>query len=151
MFARVNLQILCGTGSRLSGKLTTVHVPTTTPLGHLVEPISEYHACKSMTSSPMHIVLYTSQILDGETIREWMQPAYKYFDRTGFGHPWELVPLGDFTLRTKDGVLNGYNSEFQMAVRHCTILKNSAHTEQKQLGIHSRASRLVTVTYTIIQ
>ena len=56
------------------------------------------------------------QILDGETIREWMQPAYKYADGTGFGYPWELKPLGDYVLRTKDGAINGYNAEFQMAV-----------------------------------
>lgn len=40
-----------------------------------------------------------------------------YADGTGFGHPWELIPLGNFTLRTKDGLINGYKSEFQMAVR----------------------------------
>lgn len=57
-----------------------------------------------------------SQILDGETIREWMQPAYNYADGTGFGYPWELRPLGNYTLRTKDGVINGYNSELQFAV-----------------------------------
>ena len=56
------------------------------------------------------------QILDGESIREWMQPAYKYADRTGFGHPWELIPVGNYTLRTKDGAINGYNAEFQFAV-----------------------------------
>ena len=49
-----------------------------------------------------------------------------YADGTGFGHPWELIPLGNFTLRTKDGAINGYNSEFQMAVRcsiTCTLYK----------------------------
>ena len=45
-----------------------------------------------------------------------MQPAYKYADRTGFGHPWELIPVGNYTLRTKDGAINGYNAEFQFAV-----------------------------------
>jgi len=47
-----------------------------------------------------------------------MQPAYQYEDGTGFGHPWELIPLGNYTLRTKDGGINGYLSEFQMAVRN---------------------------------
>jgi hypothetical protein len=56
------------------------------------------------------------QILDGETIREWMQPAYTYADGTGFGHPWELLQLGNFILRTKAGVMNGYNAELQFAV-----------------------------------
>jgi CubicO group peptidase (beta-lactamase class C family) len=58
----------------------------------------------------------TEQILDGETIREWMQPAYTYADGTGFGHPWELLQLGNFILRTKAGVMNGYNAELQFAV-----------------------------------
>lgn len=55
------------------------------------------------------------QILDGETIREWMEPAYTYFDGTGFGHPWELLRLSNYTLRTKSGEINGYASQFQMA------------------------------------
>ena len=59
------------------------------------------------------------QILDGETIREWMQPAYTYPDGTGFGHPWEFIPLYNYTLRTKAGVINGYNAEMQfMASQH---------------------------------
>ena len=45
-----------------------------------------------------------------------MQPAYTYADGTGFGHPWELWQLGDFILRTKAGVMNGYNAELQFAV-----------------------------------
>lgn len=45
-----------------------------------------------------------------------MAPAYKYPDRTGFSFPWELIPLGNYTLRTKDGAINGYRAEFQMAV-----------------------------------
>jgi len=68
------------------------------------------------------IWLWHKQILDGETIREWMQPAYQYEDGTGFGHPWELIPLGNYTLRTKDGGINGYLSEFQMAVRNILFL-----------------------------
>ena len=56
------------------------------------------------------------QLIDGETVREWMHPAYVYPDGTGFCLPWELVPLDPFTLLTKPGVLNGYNTEFQMAV-----------------------------------
>lgn len=62
------------------------------------------------------LIVGYSQILDGETLREWMQPAYNYADGTGFGYPWELMPLGNYTLRTKDGVMNGYNSELQFAV-----------------------------------
>ena len=62
------------------------------------------------------------QILDGETIREWMQPAYIYHDGTGFGHPWELEPLSNFSLRTKDGVMNGYNAEIQFAVSQCNVI-----------------------------
>ena len=50
-----------------------------------------------------------------------MQPAYMYIDGTGFGYPWELFRLGNYTLRTKDGAINGYNAEFQMAVRKHTI------------------------------
>jgi len=57
-----------------------------------------------------------------------MQPAYKYTDGTGFGYPWELIPLGDFTLRTKDGKLNGYNAEFQMAVKPTCIKHPSVKT-----------------------
>ena len=64
------------------------------------------------------ISLSNLQILDGETIREWMEPAYKYFDRTGFGHPWELLILNNYTLRTKSGEINGYASQFQMAVSY---------------------------------
>ena len=63
-------------------------------------------------------VVYTHmQLVDGETLREWLAPAYVNPDGTGFSFPWELVPLGNYTLRTKDGVMNGYNAEFQMAVR----------------------------------
>ena len=62
------------------------------------------------------------QILDGESIREWMAPAYKYPDRTGFSFPWELIPLGNYTLRTKDGAINGYRAEFQMAVSIISIV-----------------------------
>ncbi len=54
--------------------------------------------------------------MDGETLREWMEPAYEYADGSGFSYPWELIPLGNYTLHTKDGVLNGYNAELQMAV-----------------------------------
>ena len=43
---------------------------------------------------------------------------YKYHDGTGYGHPWELIPLGNYTLRTKDGGVPGYNTEFEMAVRY---------------------------------
>ena len=56
------------------------------------------------------------QILDGETIREWMLPAYTYPDGTGFGHPWELMPVENYTLLTKAGVINGYNAEMQFSV-----------------------------------
>ena len=56
------------------------------------------------------------QLVDGETLREWVEPVYVYPDGTGFSLPWELKPLGNYTLRTKDGVMNGYNAEFQMAV-----------------------------------
>jgi len=49
-------------------------------------------------------------------VREWIEPAYKYPDGSGFSYPWELVKLGNYTLRTKDGAINGYNTEFQMAV-----------------------------------
>ena len=45
-----------------------------------------------------------------------MEPAYVYPDGSGFSYPWELIKLGNYTLRTKDGVMNGYNAEFQMAV-----------------------------------
>ena len=64
----------------------------------------------------MNFVVYHTQILDGETIREWMEPTYMYYDGTGYGHPWELIPLGNYTLRTKAGDINGYSSAFQMAV-----------------------------------
>lgn len=59
----------------------------------------------------------SSQLVDGETLREWLEPAFTYPDGTGFSLPWELKLLGSYTLRTKDGVMNGYNAEFQMAVR----------------------------------
>jgi len=39
-----------------------------------------------------------------------------YADTTGFAYPWELLPLGNYTLKTKDGRINGYTSEFYMAV-----------------------------------
>ena len=57
------------------------------------------------------------QILDGETIRDWLNPAYLYPDGTGFSYPWELLPLANYTLHTKDGRINGYMSELQMVVR----------------------------------
>ena len=47
-----------------------------------------------------------------------MEPAYTYFDGTGFGHPWELLLLSNYTLRTKSGQINGYASQFQMAVSY---------------------------------
>ena len=50
-----------------------------------------------------------------------MHPAYNYADGTGFGHPWELRPLGQYNLRTKDGVMNGYNAELQFSVSIATI------------------------------
>ena len=72
--------------------------------------------------------------MDGETIREWMEPAYTYADGTGFGHPWELVPLGNYTLRTKDGVINGYNAELQFAVRPPQkIMENFVDFPQKRI------------------
>lgn len=48
-----------------------------------------------------------------------MQPVYTYRDGTGFGRPWELVPTANYTLRTKDGGINGYQAEFLMAVSNC--------------------------------
>ena len=72
-----------------------------------------------VTTANVDTIMFTSlQLLDGETIREWLGPVYVYADGTGFSLPWELVPLGNYTLRTKDGVMNGYNAEFQMAVRY---------------------------------
>ena len=68
---------------------------------------------------PFHIF----QIVDGESIREWLAPAYKYPDRTGFSFPWELIPLGNYTLRTKGGAINGYRAEFQMAVSDGILIK----------------------------
>lgn len=59
------------------------------------------------------------QVLDGETIREWMHPAYMYRDGTGYGHPWELVPTGNYTLQTKPGNVPGYATLFSMAVSDC--------------------------------
>ena len=76
--------------------------------------------CKTLlTNSLVYNIL---QIVDGESIREWLAPAYKYPDHTGFSFPWELIPLGNYTLRTKDGAINGYRAEFQMAVSD-SILK----------------------------
>ena len=46
-----------------------------------------------------------------------MHPAYMYFDQFGFGHPWELLPYSNYTLVTKDGAINGYLTEYRMAVR----------------------------------
>ena len=64
------------------------------------------------------MLIVLKQILDGETIREWVEsPAYIYRDGSGYGHPWELLPYGNHTMRTKAGAINGYLSEFQMAVR----------------------------------
>ena len=56
------------------------------------------------------------QLIDGETIREWMQPAYTYFDGTGYGYPWEILPSHNYSLRTKGGSINGYLSEIAFAV-----------------------------------
>ena len=70
----------------------------------------------------IYIRFHSAQILDGETIREWTAPAFMYPDGTGFSFPWELVPLGNYTLRTKDGAINGYRAEFQMAVGCNSIL-----------------------------
>ena len=67
-----------------------------------------------------------------------MEPAYKYTDGTGFGYPWELIPLGDFTLRTKDGAINGYKAEFQMVVNSCSPChtKNALHAVPKGLVLN---------------
>ncbi len=54
--------------------------------------------------------------MDSETLREWMQPVYTYKDGTGYGRPWELVPITNYTLRTKGGSIDGYRAEFIMAV-----------------------------------
>ena len=74
--------------------------------------------CFTSTLVLLYLLL---QLLDGETIREWLEPVYMYSDGTGYSLPWELFPLGRFpvgnyTFHTKAGVLNGYNAEFQMAV-----------------------------------
>ena len=68
--------------------------------------------------STLVTILVLLKLLDGETLRKWIQLAYKYPDGSGFSYLWELVQLGNYTLRTNDGVINGYNSEFQMAVRY---------------------------------
>lgn len=56
------------------------------------------------------------QILDGETIREWLQPAFIYPDTTGFSYPWEYATLGNYSAHGKDGRINGYMSQFEMVV-----------------------------------
>ena len=60
------------------------------------------------------------QILDGETLREWMEPTYMNVDGTGFGLPWELYPIGkpvaNYTVRTKSGAINGYRARFYFLV-----------------------------------
>ena len=75
-----------------------------------------YNNCKSRTSPNPTNFSISAQLLDAESIREWLAPAYVYPDGSGFSYPWELVPLGNYTLRTKDGRINGYEAEFQMAV-----------------------------------
>ena len=91
----------------------------------LIAPLSvcmRFNTCvRASDSGFMHDQFLSTnlQILDGETIREWMEPAYTYFDGTGFGHPWELLRLSNYTLRTKSGEINGYASQFQMAVSYC--------------------------------
>lgn len=61
----------------------------------------------------------SKQLLDGETLREWMQPAYVYFDGTGYGYPWEILPSRNYSLRTKAGSINGYLSRVAIAVSAC--------------------------------
>ena len=62
------------------------------------------------------------QLLDSETLREWMEPVYTYKDGTGYGRPWELKPAYNYTLRTKVGTINGYEAEFLMTVScHCSM------------------------------
>ena len=53
-----------------------------------------------------------------------MQPAYLYADGTGFGHPWELRPYGNYTMLTKDGAINGYNSELQFSVSIIAVIND---------------------------
>jgi hypothetical protein len=55
-----------------------------------------------------------NQILDGETIREWMQPEYVAADQTGYCLPWELIPNGNYQMRCKAGEVDGYLSEVMM-------------------------------------
>ncbi|XP_065178743.1 putative beta-lactamase-like 1 [Sycon ciliatum] len=50
------------------------------------------------------------QILDGETLREWMHPVYMTSDLNGFGLAWELFQGGPYNFRSKDGAINGYRS-----------------------------------------
>ena len=61
------------------------------------------------------------QILDGETIREWMHPEYVAADRTGYCLPWELIPNGNYQMRCKAGAVDGYRAELMMIVRAMSV------------------------------
>ena len=63
------------------------------------------------------LLLLLIQVIDGETIREWLSLACIFLDGIGFSYPWELKSLGNYTLHGKDGVMNGFNAQFTMAVR----------------------------------
>lgn len=88
--------------------------------GHIVLVLTSKFLC-TLTWCGNVLQLYYFchvQLLDGETVREWMSPAYLFPDGSGFSYPWELRPLGKYTLRGKDGIINGYNSQFTMAVSY---------------------------------
>ena len=51
-----------------------------------------------------------------------MSTAYMFPDGSGFSYPWELHPLGKYTLHGKGGLINGYQAQITMAVSYtCTL------------------------------
>lgn len=128
------IQMLCSiyTHSASLGKTHTMYIPHTDLINIGWDaPAGQMYSSTNDLAQLMKLAFRTEeafdpasqQLIDGETVREWMQPAYVYPDGTGFGLPWELWPLPPYTLRTKDGVMNGYNAEFQMAVSGGSVVR----------------------------
>jgi len=53
-----------------------------------------------------------TQLLDGQTLREMMEPVYINTDRaSGFAIPFELEYFGNYLKQTKGGDVNGYSGK----------------------------------------
>ena len=76
------------------------------------------------------LFLRTQQVLDGQTLREWMLPVYVAQDRTGYGFVWELMQGGHYTFLTKGGSIFGYQSEMFLLVSRDDWVKDERERER---------------------